>query len=608
MLLSVTAWVTGRKLRQSFYREPSGREREEVVYLRVRRSLRRVGDSNCERNLVRGILGEVRIFNKMKLIAPCVRGVPKMYIEWLGRLYTNPNVRPKNASAEVKVIYLYALLNLLGREDCPKRRRQLLKNALYIYRTYSVLKSSSRKSKLITKTLYPSHRGLFKIFKGENLTKIVSRLESLDFKITSERGVALVLDSSHHPSSIVYNGMCQGSPVRVKNYVDRVLPAECYHVQASSPLTFTIRTGVEKTTLGISQTSDTMFITNRRTRIVTAIFVVGKVVFGTNMARRAKNLDVALSLERGAKIFRITAPSKAEAQGIIAHIKERRNNLDFLLNPSEARETLQAEKFLQTAHMSRFVSGVNLLGSFGATRDFVPTLGAPSHVIQIDNDEDFFHVLDSLPLYRFLGSCGQKLSVIFLHSSQNPQTLAIIQAFTNTEEVKSLIARGILFFFIDRMSVPQVAINFLCRMDIAQHALPYSLNMPLTNNPTTLASVQESHGLTSVFLTNTLNKSAKVESLIPLSLATGLAIYKKQGRTLTVTNIEGKGEKESQFRLPHGARVLTQAGQDLELCEAIANKILVRFDCTLKPYEERTIDISPIFRLTQEEKRVRIAC
>ena len=258
----------------------------------------------------------------------------------------------------------------------------------------------------------------------------------------------------------------------------------------------------DKTLWSASQTSDTMFLTNRKEGRVVAVYTPSRSpVFTNTLAKRKRALEVNVELSEAGKIFVIHAGNKGEAQSIITTIKDKGHRLAYLLDSEKSALIARAEDLLSGAHASRYIRGANLSGALSMARKYVPTLPNPSIVHEVNASEDLFSLVDDLPTLNFLASIGVRLSIVALHSSQNPETCAVMEAFLNTAEVRSLIERGILFFFVDRMRVNATVIALLSAMNQAR-CVRSGGRQPASDCPSVVVSVQTSGNVTSVFLNN----------------------------------------------------------------------------------------------------------
>ena len=541
LLFAISILLIRAKLRGTLFRTNS-KIRARVVNLRIRQSHKKLP-------LFEELSNEVKILNGMKLVMECQNGLPVTYINFLGKLYISPRFRPRNMIPEIKVLYLYAVMNLMSKEKNILKNRQYEKSLLWMYN---------------------SNREVIK--KRVGLTKLDSRIYSTQektlFKVIGGKVKVLEQGSISYPSYIL-------TP-QYKHYHDKNLPVECFEIRRVGQ--FKLKISDDKAQWAVASTVDTLYFVNRKQGSVEAIYTTAKSPqFQTTIARKKKALEITFEVEEGIKVFKIIGTTKQEVQATIATIKDRRHCLDYLLDNDESKLVIESERLLNIAHNSRYLSSANLSTSFKDAQRFIPTLHQPSIIHEIDTGENFFSLIDSMPILKFLSI---RMSIIVVHSSQNPHTLSIIQAFTNKEEVKELISRGILFFFIDRMKTPANVLAVLSDMSQAK-SNPLSLKSH-SSHPAVLVSSQTAHNITSIFLASGLNKSVRVTATIPLSLASGFNIYKRTGRKLFV--------KGAEYRLPFNCRVITPAGV-VEDGEFMTDQIAIQVDVSLRPYEERVLEI-----------------
>lgn len=522
ILVSATLFFVERKFRGTLVSLPQ-KTKIKVVNLRIRRSF---GKTLVTR--------EIKLFNKMRLAMECQGGLPIAYINYLGRLYINPQFRPKKTLPEFKVLYLYAVLNLRSKEKCPLRLRQLQKNLLFVYRSFMPV---IKRNVIISRVT----QGTFFVFKQPSLKIIGNRVQRLE-------GIA-------YPSYIKNQ--------RFKHFSDKSRKIECYEALDSGPIE--IKVADDKTQWNIGHALDTIYMTNRKQATVHAIYTTQKEpVFQTTIAKKKKALEVKIDAKCGAKVFHIIGQTKQDVQSQIALIKDQGHRLDYLLKDDQADIFERAEQIINSAFYSRYISGDNLVDACEQVKKMIPTILNPTYVCEN---------IPQLDVLKLVAALGVKLNIVVLSSSQNTDAQKIIESFISKKEVRALINSNILFFFVDRMKASAAVVSFLSSMQEARQ------QKICQSHERILVSVQTALNVTSIFLTNTLNKLVKGTAVVPLSLVSGFAIYKKIGRKLFV--------RDTEFKLPFNCTV---NGVE-DGTEFITDKLWLQLDITLKSFEERILEV-----------------
>jgi len=412
---------------------------------------------------------EVRIFNKLKMIMPARRGIPTLYTDWLAKLHLDPRRLTKTADGIEKLMYICAAATLYANSRNEFVRRQLYKNILYVFGTSKKIARShnfwtiplSMKGVALAKrvTGYVIKQPIFKFLPGDKTSKFIPRESSLRFS----------------DSYVIKNE----NETIIKHYTDKTIPAECHDIRG--PYRFTHNFAVDKMKCTISHTADTFFCTCAGRTTAILVMVQGStrhVNFETSIAEKTPDMNVYINLKTGGKVFTIHTDSKSAASAIIAQIKARRGNLDYLLTSEETDRTREIEDLYARAYLARFVHGENLRVRYTHARRHVPTLHLPTLVYDIADPCEMFDILDRFDRYRAIARACQSLNVVVLYSSQNDLVREYIAAFTNRHDARTLVQSGVFLFFIDKIKASNEVVYYFSKMAEVQ-TTPPSASAPL---------------------------------------------------------------------------------------------------------------------------------
>ena len=547
------------------------------------------------------IIHEIGFARKLKLNVPSEKGVPKLYIEYLGKLYVNSKFIPKFESAIERLFYLYAVMNLYTRinslPDTDLSRRQLIKNAMFVFVTGQLRKKGTRFKKIIAKRFYPSRQNLYKVLSGKSVSKVIIRNSAPSFKVLANKDIinfSCVFQNSY--------SNYHGKEFTVRNYIDTQLPVECYEIKTNcNEYKFVLETRKDKMKFSYSQTNDTFFYVCNATKKAHAIFVMcDKKEFGTSLAkRRTSNLEIHLGLSGYAKVFVITGESKQETISVIQQIRDNGGRLDYLLNKDEITKCNCVSKLLEQSYYGRYFFGEDLRKKFLATCKIIPTLHLPTYTYIVESQEDFFDIVDSFPNFKRLADIGISFNIIILYSQQNDIVREIVSAFMNTDEVRILIENGVFVFFVDRITANSDIVYYLCKMNEGQNKLTHLNNLqhPISSNPRVLVSSQISGNTLSIFLNNKSNKEAETSVFIPInlgreienSLFTMPCVVSRNGSKLKI--LSQKTGHSYTLKLPNSVLVYDNLSRIIEEHEHSCSIVILKLEAKIKAYGEKIIEI-----------------
>jgi len=557
---------------------------------------------------------EISFARRLKFDIPCERGMPKKYIEYLGKLYINPKYVPTFTSGIERLLYLYAVMNLYtmrgkGRRD-EFSKRQLLKNASVVFVISQIRKRETRIKKIVSQRLYTTNQPLYKIMSGKNLSKIVVKNSCPNFNIILDKkniNLRPIIMSSY----INYIS----DNISVRHYVDKILPVECYEIKSNSEdIKFVFKTNKDKMNFSYSQTSDTFFyISNCKEKAQAILVLSDKKEFGSSLARRSvKELEVYVDIGGNAKIFVLNASCKPELMTLVQKIRDMGGKLDYLLATKEIISNKSLEKIVENSYNSRYLSGENLRAKYLTTTKNIPTLHLPTHIHIIESQQDFFEIGDGFDKFKKLAQLGVSFNIAVIYSSQNDIVKQIIDAFMNTKDARDLIECGVFLFFIDKITVHSDVVYYLCKMYESQNLLamkPNFPNYPMCSNPKFLASSQSCGNTLSVFINNKSNREQSSEVFVPLHVGRGVhdslfvtpCVVSRTGAKLKIAPL--RNAHAYTIKLPIGCVVYDNFGNIIQDKggEHMGDRVILKFTTKVKAYGEKVIDIKKENREPKEQ-------
>ena len=426
---------------------------------------------------------EIAIFNRLHVILPKTRRNPTPYIQWLGRLHTNPKTRPPSNDPVATLMYAVAAARLFTHSFDPSRRRQFYKNIVFAFARPHVHRAQifafNRPLKLAHRRLFTHRQPLFKYLH----TKFIARTP----------------DTQFFPSYVKYEN--------IKHFVGQLGTNHVEVHEILSPHRFSHDFNFDKMKCTFSHTADTFFCTCGHQ--TTAIHVVGpaRVNFETNLADGAEaHLSLYINLKSAAKIHVVRTDTKQAACDIVRQLRGGKAPA-YLQSSEQIAEIMAVETLFARAYLSRFVMGEKLRTRQTAAAKIVPTLHLPTLVYDVSDGEELFAVIDAFPHFERIARAGRPLNVVVLYSSQNDIVREFIAAYTNKQNARDLVSSGVFLFFVDRVKANNDAIYYLSLMatprttryappDAALHVIArknvsYALNNKYYKLPATTQLVDE---------------------------------------------------------------------------------------------------------------------
>jgi hypothetical protein len=519
---------------------------------------------------------EVKIFNTLGLVMDCLGGVPTLLISELQKLCKNPKHFVLGADGFKKLMYLYACAMLLRTERALDAfsRKQLVKNCLLVFFSGLLIKKHIAKH-LRGKDclLFPVPQPQYKLLLGA----VSCFVREPDFEILAN-GEAYHMRRICSGSYITY----YSGSISVRKGIDVISPVEFFDVRGTC--TF-IKKGLgDKMRYDLGHTADTFYCVAVDKTV--AIYVEGKKTFGSSLCEKDSDLRIYINLENGGKLYIVHASSKSEASAIVTRIKHKSGQVCFMRTKQELLDIVCAEKLFSMAHNSHCVKGEKLKEKHAHALKYVPTLSFPTLVYTIDCAMDFFAVVDSFAHYKIIARAGQNLNIVCLYSALNDSVREVINAFTDKDEAKELIACGIFIFFINKVTADLGAVNYLCLMSDAMNQAVKTISR--NRDAEVTMHVSHSFPIThTVFIRNTRNKVVNAIAAVKLQMPRSVVL--RHGANIFATNL--KTGRTTNYKLPNGAKVYTELGKSIEQSEYITQSINVVLNTKLGFCEEKEYKI-----------------
>jgi hypothetical protein len=507
------------------------------------------------------LLNEIKIFNRMRLVMPCRRGVPVLYSQFLGRLIIDPSFVVRNSDGIARLLYICAAANYFNHSKDGLVRRQLMKNCLYAFGQRDIVKR-------VIRIMRPTFRGI-SVYRHTRF-KYLGR----QFVFAKKRQDRL--------SYTIYDGK--------KHCADKVLPVQCFEFTGER---FSYRLAPDKFKYNLTHTSDTFYAVTEGKAL--GLYVPDKVSFGSSLCESGDELRV-YATSKGDKFYIITAKTKQEVTSIVGLLKKRRGKIDYLLTTDEAKEVSQIESLFERAWASRFVKGDDLKKKFTSASKYVPTLFLPTLVYQIEQPDDFFEVVDNFKYFRRIASTGNNLNIVFLYSSMSGSASDAIRSYANHGEAQELINAGVFLFFIDRITADKKAVNYLSL--VFEGRARVAMSRSTRNNVEVNTHIGTSSPIThTIYVRNTQKQRQATTVNIPIDVGSELeglpfgmpSVCRRVGASLRVTNL--KSGRSSMYKLPMGSTVTDEFGRTISECEIMCETVLVRCNIRLAKFEEKIFKI-----------------
>jgi|GEM_PF-2136657 len=564
------------------------------------------GYASTAAKVIRKLNAEIKLFNKLKVVMPCRRGVAVLYSKFLSGLAADSRFLPGTSDGTFKLIYLYAAVNMSAKTGEELVRKQLLKNCIWIFGQKNMIKPCGHEMSFVDnpdELVYArsKQRALFRVKTAQFfLMPQMPKHKLLGRGFVSDTSFEIAGCELKRRDSVSYVTY-SGDSVHIKHYADKNFNIKCYEINASSTVKFALWVGADKMKYTLSHTLDTFFAVSGGRNAndgAVGVYVDTKAELGSSICEKTDELRIYISLTGRGNIYVASGANKSEAAEFIAKVK-RRGRLDYLCNTVDAKNVHQVEQVAEAAWKSKFVAGNGLREKYLATGKYVPTVFLPMLVYEVAAPSDFFDAVDLFPFFRRIG-CGGNLSVVFLYSSQNEEVTAVINAFVNKSDARELIAAGVFLFFIDKVVADARAVNYLSLMAHAKSQESRKLQTKNCDKVEVTVHVSNSFPVTtSVFVRNCLKPArepsgkkqgaAAVTAQIAVPLEVNGVVVKK-GAKIQVTGLE-KGARSHNFKLPAGAAVVSDLGREITDEEVVCERVFILLQVKLLPFEEKVFKI-----------------
>ncbi len=446
------------------------------------------------------LVHEIKIFNSLFLVMPCVGGVACLYSKLLCCLIKNPKHKPENNAYE-KLLYGYACYVLLTKTNDEIVSRQLRKNLLFLFAPKLAIKKNMKISWCSEKyNLHP--KPIYKIFNNSFLDLSVTEF------ITESPTRSLVLDSY-----IKY----ENKDITIRRFDD------FFEMRSKVPQKVIFVVAEDKASFDCSISRGVVTCTNIDSGWVKTYTVRGNDIrISNSMCEKTDKLEIYIYFS-----------------GLVT--VSINNAVRKLLYSNEIQFNKNVERIVEDAYKCKFISGEKLRQRYKKAEACVPSLRLLTKVVEIKDAQSFLDVLDELEYYKKIASLFSGFNIVFLYSSGSKFVADLVGGFISKSEVNSLTKANVFLFFIDRAVTDPDAIYFLARM---MRGNKYTELAPNSEKQT----VSKSYPYKKVILLS--NKTAAptiVTEVVPLKF-TSPSVVTVSGLTLTAVGLYTG--KVSVYKLP----------------------------------------------------------
>ena len=448
---------------------------------------------------------EIKIFNRMCLVMPTVRGVAVVYREQLRALLRNPKHRP-SADPYEQLFYGYACYVLAQKIKVDAVRRQLLRNLLFLL---------APKRKIVKKivavwsrqnyNLYPTP--IYKVFRD-------CFCDPLQPGIVAVKPWQMVV----HGSYIKY----YNTDLVVKRY------AHAFTLQANQTQTVTIKVAADKNDFDCAVSRGIVTCKHLVTGECHTYAVRGdKVRLATSVCAKVDVLEIYVTWQGEAKI-----------------------SLDggepLWLSEEEKALNQRLENIVTAAYQSKYIEGEKLRTRYMSALKLVPSLESLTKVVVVQDAGQFLNIWDNLADYRQIAKLFNGFNLVFLYSGALPVIEELLKTTVTTEQVTACHQEQLWLYFIDRTITDPDALYFFVKMAQSKHYVR------LEPTPPGLAISRTWPYVKTLTVTNTLPTKMTRNLVVPL-IFNRPAVVSANGCVLKVVSLTSG--HESNYVLPTAIKI-----------------------------------------------------
>ena len=447
----------------------------------VRLPLRHIADSKLRH--------EIKIFNRMCLVMPTVRGVAVAYREQMRALLRNAKHRPGTDPYE-RLFYGYACAVLAQKINDEVFVHQMRRNLLFLLApTFKIVK---RGNWTWSPQQYQFHTlPIYKIFND-------------CFLDPWQVGISLA-----KPWRVVACGSYlryANEDVIVKRY------AHAFTLSAQTVQTVTLKVATDKTDFDCQINRGVVTCKHLPTGEVHTYTVRGEQVrLATSMCCKTDALEVYVTWQGEAKI----GLDGGQPHG---------------LSQSEINANERLERIVSAAYQAKFMTGERLRTRYMAALKIVPSLHGLTRVIQVRTAEDFLSVWSALDDYRRIAQLFHGFSLVFLYSGAAVDVTNIIVTHVTAEQVTNCHEHQLWLYLIDRTVTDPDALYCLNKLAQPGHYLapaPTPAGLTMTKNWPYVKTLT---------VTNTLPRKMTRDLIVPLQF-NQMSVVSAHGSVLTVVGL-----------------------------------------------------------------------
>ena len=378
---------------------------------------------------------EIKIFNRLCLVMPCVNGVAVAYREQMRALLYNSQHR-SSADPYERLLYGYACYVLTQKIKDEVKTRQLRRNLTFLLAPQR--KIIAKRAVVWARRQYQFHvLPIYKIFKNSYFDPLQPGI------VTS-----LPLQTVAHGSYVKY----YNNDVIIKRY------AQAYTLDAQTMQTVTLKVATDKSDFDCQINRGVVTCKHLPTGESHTYAVRGEHVrLATSLCKKTDALEIYITWQGQAKICLDGGQPK-------------------WLSQAEITINQRLERIVTAAYQSKFVTGERLRMRYGTAVKLVPSLVGLTRVIPVRNVDEFLQVWVQLDDYRQIARLFHGFSLVFLYSSTAPMVADTILATVSAEQITACHNDQLWVYLIDRTVTDPDALYYLTKL--AQQGCIPRMTMP----------------------------------------------------------------------------------------------------------------------------------
>ncbi len=432
---------------------------------------------------------EIKIFNRLCLVLPTVRGVAVAYREQMGALLRNPRHRPSDDPYE-RLFYGYACYVLKQKTKDEVLKRQLQRKLLFLLAP--VRKIVKRQNVVLSHHSYQSPLPIYKVFNE-------SYLDPLQPALTAQKPWNIV---AAHGSYIKY----YHQDLVVKRYEN------AYTLDAKNTQTVTLKVANDKSDFDCQINRGVVTCRHLPTGEMHTYAVRGEQVrLATSICAQTDALEIYLTWQGQVQI----SLDGGQPRG---------------LTNAEIENNLRFEHIVTAAYRAKYITGEHLRTRYLAALKIVPSLDKLTRVITIHNVDEFWQAWTMLADYRRIAQIFQGFNLILLYSGASSAVTNVIMLTITPEVVTTCHNDQLWLYLIDRTVTDPDALYIFHKLSGVGHYVPPA------PTPSGLTVTKNWPYVKTLTVTNTLPQAMARDLVVPLQF-NQLSVVSANGCVLTVVGL-----------------------------------------------------------------------